>query len=188
MKVTKPRKAVWVMRDFVNAVSDLEHIVEGDFDGEKYTNVITAKRTAKFIKGRHFATSVCDPLWAELEEHIVIFYNFHDLWDWTMKDFRKDFVSRCPMAQGFANVTLTLLHELGHNETNVQFKERNKAHNENVDRFKKGEIDKHDMQFLYFRFPDEMAATDWAIEWLKDAEHRKIAKDFEKEFFKCVKK
>ena len=30
------------------------------------------------------------------------------------KMFRKDFVSRCPLARGFANVTLSVLHEIGH--------------------------------------------------------------------------
>lgn len=187
MTLVKPRKVVWTMRDFINTASDLEHIIEGDFDGEKYTNVVTAKRTAKFVKSDHFKTYVCDPLWAELESHITIYYNIDDLWDWTMKDFRKDFVSRCPMAKGFANVTLTLLHELGHSETGILWKERTDTNNKLVDRFKNGEIDKHELQFAYFRFPDETAATDWAIEWLKDAEHRKIAKKFEKEFFKCFK-
>jgi hypothetical protein len=36
MTLVKPRKVVWTMRDFINAASDLEHIIEGDFDGEKY--------------------------------------------------------------------------------------------------------------------------------------------------------
>ena len=30
------------------------------------------------------------------------------------KAFRKDFVQRCLMARGFANVTLSILHEIGH--------------------------------------------------------------------------
>ena len=119
MTIVKPRKIVWVMRDFINAVSDLEYILEADFDGEKYSNTIKAKRTVKLVEGKHFSTFVCDPLWKDFEEHFVIFYNIDDLHNYTMKDFRKDFVSRCPMGRGFANITLTLLHELGHQETNV---------------------------------------------------------------------
>ena len=30
------------------------------------------------------------------------------------KMFRANFIERCPLAQGFSNVTLTLLHEFGH--------------------------------------------------------------------------
>lgn len=37
----------------------------------------------------------------------------------------------------------------------------------------------------YYFLPDERAATEWAIEWLKNSENRKIAKKFEKEFFEC---
>ena len=190
MTIVKPRKIVWVMRDFINAVSDLEYILEADFDGEKYSNTIKAKRTVKLVEGKHFSTFVCDPLWQDFEEHFVIFYNIDDLHNYTMKDFRKDFVSRCPMGRGFANITLTLLHELGHQETNVgvwSIKDRNTAEAKLAERFENGEIDKHQLQDEYFRFPDEKMATDWAIEWLKDAEHRKMAKIFEKEFFKCVK-
>lgn len=179
------------MRDFINTASDLEHILEADFDGENYSNVVKAKRTVKLRQGKHFSTYVCDPLWKDLEEFFIIFYNVDDLYNYTMKEFRKDFVSRCPMAKGFANVTLTLLHELGHQETNVgvwSVQDRNTAEAKLAERFEKGEINKHQLQIEYFRFPDETLATNWAIEWLKDAEHRKIAKIFEKEFFKCVKR
>lgn len=188
--LVKPRKVVWVMRDFINTASDLEHILEADFDGENYSNVIKAKRTVKLKQGKHFSTYVCDPIWKDLEEFFTIFYNVDDLYGYTMKEFRKDFVSRCSMARGFANVTLTLLHELGHQETNVgvwSIQDRNTTEAKLAERFEKGEIDRHQLQVEYFRFPDETLATNWAIEWLKDAEHRKIAKKFEKEFFKCFK-
>ena len=36
---------------------------------------------------------------------------------------------------------------------------------------------------LYQQLPDELAATTWALDWLADAEHRKLAKAFEKKFF-----
>ena len=75
MTIVKPRKIIWVMRDFINAVSDLEYILEADFDGEKYSNTIKAKRTVKLVEGKHFSTLVCDPMWKDFEEHFVIFYN-----------------------------------------------------------------------------------------------------------------
>ena len=35
----------------------------------------------------------------------------------------------------------------------------------------------------HFKLPCEMVATDWAIEWLQDPEHRKQAKAFERAYF-----
>ena len=187
-ELKKPRKVVWVMRDFANAVSNLYWMAEADFDGENYSNEVWEKRMVKFEQGRNFSTIINDPVWMRFEEYIRIFYNFDNLSDYTMKEFRKDFVSRCPMGRGFANITLTLLHELGHHEALVTWKERNQAEAELVKRFEDGEIDKYQLQKEYFQFPDEKAATDWAIEWLKDPAHRKIAKAFEKKFFACFKK
>lgn len=82
------------------------------------------------------------------------------------KAFRRDFVSRCPMAQGFSNITLSILHELGHHFNRDSFDE---SEYEN-------EVD-------HFSLPCERVATDWAINWLKNANNRKIAKQFEKELF-----
>ena len=88
------------------------------------------------------------------------------------KLFRKDFINRCPLAQGFANVTLSILHEIGHifhREEYIFFdaKEYNDAHGE-----------------AHFQLLPEIVATNWAIEWLQEPEHRKQAKAFEKEFFR----
>lgn len=88
------------------------------------------------------------------------------------KLFRKDFINRCPLAQGFANVTLSILHEIGHifhREEYIFFdaKEYSKVHGEE-----------------HYRLLPEVVATDWAIAWLQDPAHRKQAKAFEKEFFR----
>lgn len=88
------------------------------------------------------------------------------------KIFRKDFVSRCPMAQGFANITLTILHELGHHFTREVFLAQD------YDAY--SEITNWDE---YLNLPCERVATDWAIAWLGDKEHRKVAKAFERQFF-----
>ena len=43
--------------------------------------------------------------------------------------------------------------------------------------------------YAYFMLPDEDLATSWAIQWLEEsAENRRIAKQFEKEFFKLFSK
>lgn len=83
------------------------------------------------------------------------------------KAFRRNFVHRCPLARGFSNVTISILHELGHYFTWYDFLE----------------IEKEDEFTCHFDLPSERAATDWAIGWLQNPENRKIAKAFEREFF-----
>lgn len=99
------------------------------------------------------------------------------------KAFRKDFVTRCVLARGFSDVTLSLLHEIGHAMTKTfvppmieEIKEYNK---------KVKNLEMCDVYPLYFNLTNEHMATDWAIEWLKVAENRRIAKEFEKKFSKC---
>lgn len=87
------------------------------------------------------------------------------------KLFRRDFVRRCPLAQGFSHVTLSVLHELGH-----QF------HREEYIYFPAKEYEEAKGEDHFQLFP-EVVATNWAIEWLQDPEHRKLAKAFERKFF-----
>lgn len=84
------------------------------------------------------------------------------------KAFRKDFVARCPMARGFANVTLSILHEIGHHF--------------NREAYIFSDIDEDDYD-SHFAIPYEIVATDWAIAWLQDPTHRKSAKAFERKYF-----
>ena len=83
--------------------------------------------------------------------------------------FRSDFVRRCPVAINFSDITLTILHEIGHYFTREVFFSCYTEY-ENVTGFE------------YFSIPYEVAATDWAIAWLQDAENREIAKRFEEDF------
>ena len=90
-------------------------------------------------------------------------------------EFRRDFVARYNPAQGFANVTLAILHEIGHFKTQYDghaqitfWRNRNKVFNN---------------QKKYMLQENERRATDWAIQWLYDPEHRRLAKQFEKEYF-----
>ena len=91
------------------------------------------------------------------------------------KLFRLDFVLRCPCARGFANVTLSILHEIGHHF--------------NRESYFMTDSEQYDASVGYWHFmlPCEMDATDWAIEWLQDPTNRKVAKAFEREFFKAVR-
>ena len=87
------------------------------------------------------------------------------------KLFRKDFINRCPLAQGFANVTLSILHEIGHLFRREEFI----SFDAKVYDTTYGEA--------YFHLLPEIVATNWAIAWLQNPTHRKQAKAFEKEFF-----
>lgn len=87
--------------------------------------------------------------------------------------FRRNFVERCPIAQGFSNITLTLLHECGHWATRSIL---------NVVEYEKM-VQKAYTQEMYMDIPWEHLATDWAICWLNDPINRKIAKGFERAYF-----
>lgn len=100
------------------------------------------------------------------------------LHDEAMKAFRKDFISRYSSAQGFANITLVLLHEVGHLKTGVQFWPDRAA--EILDSMKR---EAAETQEEYMRIPSEYGATEWAIEWLKNEDNRALAKQFERQFF-----
>ena len=123
----------------------------------------------------------------EEDEEIVVYVphwekaNYKD--DFGGKCFRKDFVKRCPLAKGFSDVTISLLHEIGHTMTKSALP---------ADYDREKECDKVNKikgktahTYAYFKMLDEVLATDWAIEWLSNADNRKIAKKFEKKFFKC---
>lgn len=89
------------------------------------------------------------------------------------KAFRTNFIERCPLAKGFSNITLTLLHECGHWAT------RSIMDIVEYDKFK----DKAYTMELYMNIPWEHLATEWAICWLSSPINRKLAKEFEKYYF-----
>ncbi len=89
------------------------------------------------------------------------------------RQFRNNFISRCPMARGFSHITLSLLHECGHWATRsvidiIQYSEMS---------------DRATGMEEYMNIPYEHLATDWAIAWLCCPANRKVAKQFEKVFF-----
>ena len=82
--------------------------------------------------------------------------------------FRRDIITRCPMTRGFANVTLSILHEIGHHFTR--------------ETYIFSDVNEDDYN-SHFDLPYEIVATDWAIAWLQDPIHRKQAKAFEHAYF-----
>ena len=44
-----------------------------------------------------------------------------------------------------------------------------------------------ELNHAYFMLPDEIAATKWAVNWLKKKENRQRAREFEKELFEAFR-
>jgi len=109
----------------------------------------------------------------ELKQPRLYISNALDERDEADKFFRKDFIERCPLAQGFASITLTLLHECGHWATRSVF---------DIYTYEK-QYEKIESMEQYVKNPYEMLATQWAICWLQDSINRKHAKAFEKAYF-----
>ena len=116
--------------------------------------------------------AMCINIWSN-ECRMMVPQNFNYMSDSADNLFRKDFIARFNPAQGFANTTLAILHEIGHYKTKDEInwfadtKKRMRVHG----------------QKEYMLLESERRATDWAIQWLYSAEHRRLAKQFEKEFF-----
>lgn len=128
-----------------------------------FASVVAGERVTIARQRDDWSMSIADP-----KPRLILPHDLNKN-EWQDKMFRADFVQRCPMARGFANVTITILHEVGHhfNREIAIF----------ADKLVGDCMDEH------LHLPHEVAATEWAIQWLQDSEHRKIAKAFEKEFF-----
>lgn len=196
-KLIKPRKVVWVMRDFVNSINSVTYTdyilpppsTKDETAAEYFARLKSAQEVEYLAtivlkespQDRGFAVCISDIG----EPTISMWYDIENLWDRGSAQFARDFYSRCPMGRGFATITITLLHELGHIHSQQEFDGYNRvAAIQNLHKQYAKEV----INFEYFKLPDEKAATDWAIEWLANAENRKMAKAFEKEFFKCFAK
>jgi hypothetical protein len=170
MKIKHPRKIVKVMRDFINVAHGLTY-------GENNCNVDCGLRKLSEVN----FCSCFDPV---APNTFWIGYNFGTLEDKQTRETYKNFIERFPSGRGFATITLILLHEIGHAyhpRSSFENYDKEKAMEE-IYEIANTQIER---QKLYMDLPDEYAATEWAIDWLKDPEHRKIAKRFEKQFFEC---
>lgn len=164
LKCIHPRKAKRFMREFADrAIWDTP------------TDLVKTV----FIKGKYFAAFLYDYY---PDGVATISYSFENIQNDGQKQFRQDFTSRCKAAKGFADITICILHEVGHFA--VEEVTRNYNRCEKI-RELQWTIPQATINFEYFKLPDEKAATDWAINWLSIPENRKIAKQFEKKFFSC---
>lgn len=175
MKCVHTRRVASLMKAFLNDASDLLTA-----DGEVVEIMLH--------KDDSFQADIVENQ-SEYDE-LDIYYNFDELFAESSKIFRAYWVERCPMLKGFSDITISLLHELGHLETNEEIRPdfpvamRELALMGITERFD-NDIDRNR---FYFALPDEKAATEWAIKWLSDAENRKKAKKFEKKFFACFER
>ena len=83
--------------------------------------------------------------------------------EWTLiykeqdgKAFYNNFIARCSAAKEFSFFFLSLLHEIGHFETEWEMKDDVKERN------------KHLSNEQYFNLFNEKIATDWAITWIEE--------------------
>jgi hypothetical protein len=88
------------------------------------------------------------------------------------KLYRKFFTDQCKCGKGFSNVTISLLHEIGHWETRDEV---------DWEAYYDARIGVYD--YDYFNLDAELKATNWAIKWLSDPKNRKFAKAFEVKFY-----
>lgn len=199
--IKNPRKIVWAMRDFINAAHNLEyesgyrHSTPYPVGADKKEIFawleagvpVYEKRSVKMVSAGAFCAFLYDE-----DETFRIGYDIEDIACNNGEgdtDFAINFHNRCPLSKGFANVTLSLLHELGHICTNDDLENWNWLNRaEALDDIDEKCKTRREKNFAYFELPDEKAATDWAIEWLQNPENRKLAKAFEKKFFACLEK
>jgi hypothetical protein len=204
-----PRKAIKIVREFIDDISNFtyekEHTIipkenkpfnemTVDEIAESWRNaeeiIITEKRKCKIVNltGTHRGSCAYPYDLEDERKYFRIGININEFCSISKgeQQFRSDFVSRCLKAKGFANITLTVLHELGHFETHfMDFGNYNRK--KELIRLRT-QCSIETINFAYFQLPDETAATNWAINWLDNAENRKKAKAFEKKFFGCFEK
>ena len=176
--VVKKRDAVNAMREFVNNASSLTYC------GNTKKSHITMRKDTDFAAKVY---GMC--INSDLPNH-TIYYNFEQLKTKPINYFRTSWSAVDPIIKGFADVTIALLHELGHLHTQDDvllsgYSTQDK--NRDCDEITKTAQDLKDANQRYFSLKDETIATMWAIDWLHNAENRRMAKAFEKKFFACCK-
>lgn len=166
-KPAHPRKIQHLMEEFLNEILSAKDI-------ERYAAVRKGKDGFKT-----FPYDNDTPI-------IVIEYDFRNMAcnDKAAKFFMEYFYSLAPYTKGFSEVTISLLHELGHNLTAHKLP---KSYDKGAEMAKIfNEKDSLGVWcWKYFQMKDEKLATNWAVKWLSKEENRKMAKKFEKKFFKA---
>ena len=159
-----------VMRDFLNAVD---------------ASCGATDKTCSLTQGEFFAAMMHkEPGYRDFK------YNIEQLMT-EGSDYKNGFGficanmgQRASYTKGFAQITKILLHEMGHQYT----------YHDIIRLYSEKEMDRlyYEAESVadnekYIHVPAEWVATQWAIDWLADAEHRKIAREFEKKFWACFK-
>ena len=177
MKCIHPRRAHKIMKEFLNTASDIKFYDRAD--------KVYYKTEINLHKDKSFQADVGDKIGND--ETQDVYYNFAELTDKSAKLFRKFWTKREPMLKGFSDITISLLHELGHLETNDKIRKNFPMVMRELTMIGiESKADSYEsLNHYYFIMPDEKAATEWAIKWLSKKKNRKVAKKFEKEFFKC---
>lgn len=103
-------------------------------------------------KGKYWETNWEDKIWWADDENTEM-----------AKAFQNFFIKHCPTAKDFNNITISLLHEIGHIMT--------------VDDIYGEQIKTKDNE-KYFNSHDEWIATEWAINFLIN--NTKLLRKFEK--------
>lgn len=211
-RLIHPRKMVNAMREFLTQANDITYeayydtaeteklyqqyqnkeISEWDWVTAYVDSLKTVETPCSIRVSKETTDGYCAYLYEfhNNEEIIHIGYDISEYLDNKkyLMQFEVDFRNRCPMARGFANITLSLLHELGHFyvdlDDGIQWTEEQRKRE--LERIRT--LPRILRNLEYFKMPDENGATEWAIAWLNDPEHRKIAKAFEKKFFSCFEK
>lgn len=197
MNCVHTRRAYNLMKNFLNNACDLQYtcvsqyVLNPDDDMMEWelSDPIEMPEpiTINLHKGERFCAEGIDSV-EEAEDGILnIYYNFNELSTTGCKVFRSYWTNKSAMLKGFSDITLSLLHELGHFETADKIR-KTFTHEDRF--FAMIEIhekctDCASANNAYFQMPDESAATEWAINWLQNPENRKKAKAFEKKFFAC---
>lgn len=172
-KCAQPHKCSKLMKDFLTAASNI-------VDEIKFGNdVLEVKRSISVRKGRH---GFCAYLGAY---NVRIEYDFSKMSEIGSREFRRNIVMRDESMKGFSDVTLSLLHELGHFATEKDVPDGYNRFQAQAQYKKWCGEDYRLLNLMYFSLPDEWLATQWAIDWLSDEENRKRAKQFERDFFKA---
>ena len=195
-EIKHPRKIVWAMRDFIDEIHDItyegEIIMELGKPDETPEEFFARFINATVVKER----AMCKMIKTEdnnffyrpnynRPDLITIGYNFKFLEE-RKNSFYTNFIHRFPMAKGFARVTIILLHELGHASSVQEFEGYSRT--ESMLDILNTANSAEEANERYFKLPDEVSASEWAMDWLSIPENRKIAKRFEKKFFSCYTK
>ena len=173
---THPRKIQRLMEQFLEDASTLTY-----FDDDLEMEV---KRQVQIRKCKSGFCTDTDP---EDESIVAIFYDFTDL-DQTKTSphvFNQEVRASAPFTKGIADVTIALLHELGHNVVLSDLPSDYHRPTElyNIIVASRGNFALRCQ--MYVHMEDEWAATQWAIDWLSDPENRRKARAFERAFFKA---